>query len=303
MTQVRTWIEYEDRFDAVLTHIYDHLDEPLDLVRLAEVAGFSPRHWHRIFVSAFGESLPALVKRVRLQRAVSLLVSGTMPIRRIAVECGYPDLSSFTRAFRAGTGTTPAWYRDHGKHIDLRSARVHRDPESFDVEIRTLPPIDCVAVRHHGSYLQIDRTFHDLRIWLGAHGYDLADQEMYGVFLSDPTQTAEADLEALACVTRPPGLAGELGPLSPDAVDVEYFTLRTGPYAVLTHVGAYADMPDTYAWLFGCWVPHAGRRLSDDPVVEHYVTSPRDGAPIGMTTELLLPLASAHRVTPSHPPR
>ncbi|WP_205857505.1 AraC family transcriptional regulator, partial [Phytoactinopolyspora endophytica] len=267
------------------------VDEPLDLIRLAEIAGFSPRHWHRIFVSAFGESLPSLVKRVRIQRAMSQLVSGTMPVRRIAGECGYPDLSSFTRAFRAATGTTPARYRDSGTHVDLRLARAHRDPEAFDVELRALPPIECIAVRHRGSYLRIDRTFHDLRIWLAAHGYDLADREMYGVYISDPTRTAEADLESMACVIRPPGLTGELEPLSSDAVDVEYFTIRGGPYAALTHVGAYADMPDTYAWLFGHWVPHSGRQLADDPVVEHYVTNPQDSAPTANTVELLLPLA------------
>lgn len=290
-TPDRTWLEYEERFDAVLNHIYDHLEEPLDLIRLAEIAGFSPRHWHRVFVSAFGESLPNLVKRVRLQRAVSLLVSGTMPIREIAIACGYPDLSSFTRAFRTGTGITPARYRDHGGHIALRLARVRRDPESFHVEERTLPPIECIATRHRGSYLRIDRTFHDLRIWLTAQGIDFRDQAMYGVFLSDPTRTAEEDLEALACVTRPPGLAGEIEPLSPDAADVEYFTIRPGPYAALTHVGPYADMPDTYAWLFGCWVPHSNRQLADHPVVEHYVTSPQNATPTTMTTELLLPLA------------
>lgn len=35
---------YEERFDLVLSHVYEHLDEPLDLIRLAEVAGISARH-------------------------------------------------------------------------------------------------------------------------------------------------------------------------------------------------------------------------------------------------------------------
>ncbi len=284
------WIEYEERFDVVLTHIYDHLDEPLDMVRLAEVAGFSPRHWHRVFVSAFGESLPALVKRLRIQRAVSLLVSGTAPIREIAIECGYPDVPSFTRVFRATTGTTPADYRLTGGHADLRAARAHHDPGAFAVEIRNLPEIDCLAVRHYGSYLRIDRAFHDLRIWLAAHGYDWADVQMYGVYLSDPTLTAEADLESMACVTRPAGLTAQLRPLSPDAAPIEPVTIRPGPYAVLEHVGAYADMPDTYAWLFGCWVPHTGHRLADHPVVERYLSRPQEHGPTTNTTELLLPL-------------
>ncbi|WP_119696993.1 AraC family transcriptional regulator [Microbacterium halotolerans] len=292
MNQRETWIEYDERFDAVLTYIYDHLDEPLDLIRLAEVAGFSPRHWHRIFVSAFGESLSALVKRVRLQRAVSLLVSDTMPVRRIASECGFPDQSSFTRAFKAATGTTPARFRSSGTHVDLRMARARQDPDAFEVRVRELTQVRCIAARHRGSYLTIDRTFHELRVWLAAHGHDLADQDMYGVYLSDPTRTPESDLKSIACATVPPGISGRLEPLSPDAAQVESFTIRGGPYAGLTHIGAYADMPDTYAWLFGHWVPESGRRLADDPVVERYISSPQDSAPTSNAVELLLPLVA-----------
>lgn len=77
----REVFSYEDRFDLVLSYVYEHLDQPLDLIRLAEVAGMSARHWHRIFSAAFGESLPALVKRVRLQRAVALLADNVPSLR------------------------------------------------------------------------------------------------------------------------------------------------------------------------------------------------------------------------------
>lgn len=302
MTRARAWIEYEAGFDAVLAHVYDHPDELLDLFRLAEVAGFSPRHWHRIFVSAFGESLPALVKRVRIQRAVALLAEGAMPVRQVARECGYPDVSSFTRTFKAMTGTTPARYRDSGTHADLRLARAHGDPDAFDVQVRSVGPIDCLALRHRGSYLTIDRAFHELRVRLAALGHDLAAQEMYGVYLSDPTATAEEDLESLACVTRPQGAGGAVEPPSSGADDdgrapgVQEVTIRGGPYAVLTHVGAYADMPDTYRWFFGQWVPHHGRQLADAPVVEHYVTNPQVTAPTANRVELMLPLAGGERL-------
>lgn len=119
----REVFSYEDRFDLVLSYVYEHLDQPLDLIRLAEVAGMSARHWHRIFSAAFGESLPALVKRVRLQRAVALLADN-VPIAEVATQCGYPNVSSFTRTFRSAVGVTPGEYREHGTHVDLRIARM-----------------------------------------------------------------------------------------------------------------------------------------------------------------------------------
>ncbi|MGP9652130.1 AraC family transcriptional regulator [Glutamicibacter sp. AOP38-B1-38] len=288
----QTWISYEERFEVVLSHIYEHLGEPLDLIQLAEVAGFSPRHWHRIFSEAFGESLPSLVKRVRLQRAVILLAENR-PIREIAAVCGYPNVSSFTRAFRIGLGMTPAQYREQGGHVDLRAARMRDDPKRFEVLNTDIPAIPCLAVRHRGSFLQIDRAYHDLRLWLLANGFDPAAEEMYGIYLSDPSQTPEAELESLACVTVPKGFQSEPRPLSRESAAPTRYTIRGGPYAVFTHVGAYADMPESYAWLFGCWLPHSGRKMAEEPVVEHYITRPDEGTPVGMATELMLPLKTS----------
>lgn len=142
---------YEERFDVVLSYVYDHLDQPLDLVKLAEIAGMSPRHWHRIFAAAFGESLPALIKRVRLQRAVAMLAD-SVPVREVAERCGYPNVSSFTRAFRTAIGTTPAEYRTSGSHADLRVARVADDPRRYPVRETAIASVRCVAVRHRGSF-------------------------------------------------------------------------------------------------------------------------------------------------------
>lgn len=283
------WVSYEERFDLVLSHIYEHLDEPLNQIRLAEIAGFSPRHWHRVFSAAFGESLPSLVKRARMQHALTLL-TGDLSIRQIAVRCGYPDVSSFTRAFRATVGTTPGAYRHHGGHSSLRIARVSADPKRFPVRETTIPPIRCIAMRHRGSFFEIDRTFHDLRLWQLARGLNPETCPLYGVYLSDPSSTAEPELEALACAAVPDAWTAPALPLSPDAPSPEWFTVRGGAYATLTHVGPYADMPETYAWFFGCWVPHAQRRLSNDPVVEHYVTRPNESTPNTTATDLMLPI-------------
>ncbi|GAA3596265.1 AraC family transcriptional regulator [Klugiella xanthotipulae] len=295
--RAQDWVSYEESFDIVLDHIYEHLDEPLDLIRLARIAGMSPRHWHRVFTAAFGESLASLVKRVRIQRALTLL-TGELPIRRIASVCGYPDVSSFTRAFRSAVGVTPAAYREDGGHIELRIARITGDPQRFNVHEIEAPPIRCIAMRHRGSFLEIDRAFHDLRLWQLAQGLNPEEEQMYGVYLSDPSSTPEEQLESLACTTVPRGFTAEPRPLSHDAATPERFTLRGGPYAVLTHVGAYADMPDSYAWLLGCWVPHSQRQLSDDPILERYVTHPKESSPTDITTELLLPLSTRRSTKP-----
>ena len=64
---------YEPRLRRVIAHVHDHLDEPLDLNALAEIACLSPHHWHRIYHAMFGETLANTVKRLRLHRAAGRL--------------------------------------------------------------------------------------------------------------------------------------------------------------------------------------------------------------------------------------
>lgn len=99
-----------------------------------------------------------------------------------------------------------------------------------------------MAVRHRGSFFTIDRAFHDLRIWLLAHGMNLDACEMYGVYLSDPSHTDESELESLACVSVPESFARDLLPLSPDAPSPQWYSLRAGSYAVLTHQPPHLDL-------------------------------------------------------------
>lgn len=44
-------IGYRDAIDRATTYIQNHIDSQLELERLAEIAAFSPFHFHRIFAA------------------------------------------------------------------------------------------------------------------------------------------------------------------------------------------------------------------------------------------------------------
>src|SRR5262245_13795692 len=98
------WIEYGARMDRVIAHVFDHLDDELDLARLAEVACLSPYHWHRIYHAMKGETIAATVRRLRLHRASGWLANTGLPIEDIAARSGLGSVESFTRAFKAAYG-------------------------------------------------------------------------------------------------------------------------------------------------------------------------------------------------------
>lgn len=88
-----------------------HLDEEMDLDRLAAVAGLSKFHFARAFKAQFARSPMREVQARRLERAARLLARTRLPISEIAQSCGFSDQSHLTRSFRAAFGQTPGAYR------------------------------------------------------------------------------------------------------------------------------------------------------------------------------------------------
>ena len=99
------------RMRKVQRHIGTHLDEPIDLVALAKVAGLSPRQLERVFTRTFGETPAAYARRLRLERAAGRLRSTRATILTTALEAGAESHEAFTRMFRARFGHTPAEFR------------------------------------------------------------------------------------------------------------------------------------------------------------------------------------------------
>ena len=74
--------EYESRMHRAIAHIDKHLDEPLDLNTVAEVAHFSSFHFHRLFSAWMGETFGDYMRRRRVEVAAMRLSTQprTMPL-------------------------------------------------------------------------------------------------------------------------------------------------------------------------------------------------------------------------------
>jgi len=76
-----------------------HLDEDLSLGALAEQAGLSTFHLHRVFRTAAGETPKQYTLRLRLGRAAVMLVTGGESVLDIALACGFQSHEAFCRTF------------------------------------------------------------------------------------------------------------------------------------------------------------------------------------------------------------
>lgn len=99
-TKPNTESDYISRINAVFDHIEKNLDRDLSLDELAQVSCFSKYHFSRIFDAMVGETPFEFIKRIRLEKAASLLrMYRRQSITEIALNCGYNNLEVFSRNF------------------------------------------------------------------------------------------------------------------------------------------------------------------------------------------------------------
>ncbi|MGY5807463.1 AraC family transcriptional regulator [Rhizobium sp. LEGMi198b] len=282
MSDGTAWALYETRLRRVSAYIHEHLDDELDMEKLAEIACMSSYHWHRIYRAIYGETAAATVKRLRLHRAAGDLVNTRLSVNDIAKRSGYPNLQSFNRIFKSVYGTPPARYRNEGSHTIFEPSTQGRITVMFDVTLRILSPISLIGVAHRGSYMQIGQAFEILFGTIFARGLARPDMRMIGVYLDDPDLIAVDKLRSYACVNAGEDIAAE--------APLERRTIDGGEYAVLRHKGPYADMYKAYQWLYAEWLPASGRQLRDAVMFEEYLNNPRDVPPTELLTEIHMPL-------------
>src|SRR5512147_2341186 len=203
------WLDYGERMDRVTAYVFDHLDDALDLNKLAEVACLSPYHWHRVYHAMRGETIAATVRRLRLHRATGWLTHTAMPIEEIAEKSGFGSVESFTRIFKAAYGTPPAKYRRDGSHRQFDSAAQDRSPAMYKIEIRTPKQTPAATISHTGSYMEIGRAFEKLLGTLAARNLLSPGLRMFGIFYDDVASVPEAELCSRAAIVSAQPLPAE----------------------------------------------------------------------------------------------
>lgn len=276
--------DYAERLERVFLWLADHLDDTLDLTRLAAVACLSPYHFHRVYRSMQGETAADTVRRLRLHRAAVELITGELPIPRVARRAGYGSQEAFTRAFKAAYRVPPARYR--ASFVPAQTAHRQEDAmettTTYEATIRTTPALRVAALPHRGEYQSIGSTFERLMALAAGQGLLGADTRTFGIYYDDPMATPVSALRSDACVVIPEGRT--------PTGDLQLREIRGGRYAVVLHVGPYAELERPYKWLYGSWLAQSGEEPADAPSVEAYLNDARVVPPTGLETEIWLPL-------------
>ncbi|WNB91104.1 AraC family transcriptional regulator [Bacillus sp. NEB1478] len=105
-------MNYEVCIQKTLDYIEENLHERITLEELAELACFSPFHYHRVFHFLVGETVMEYVRKRRLTHAAQRLLNSDDKVIDIALDLGFHYHESFNRAFKKFFGVSPREYRD-----------------------------------------------------------------------------------------------------------------------------------------------------------------------------------------------
>jgi AraC family transcriptional regulator len=273
----------------VVEYIDRQLDQPLDLDTMAEVAHFSPFHFHRLFSAWMGETLGDYLRRRRIEvAAMRLVAQPRVPVFHIALSVGFGSAEAFARAFRARFGCSPtSWRMQRAEHRSANGnlCQVNRkmsqapsavsskhgtshNPQleaSMNVTLFDRQPTTVAYLRHLGPYGEPISLFWQKTVypWLVTNG--LLDHPRYGISHDDPSITAPEKCRYDACVEVPPQFVS-----SGKAFKT---SIAGGRYAVLSFKGTVAEVGGAWAALLRDWLPSSGLQLDARPCFEYYPKS------------------------------
>ncbi|MEM6744677.1 MAG: AraC family transcriptional regulator [Pseudomonadota bacterium] len=286
MNRLSKPLDHADRLERVLSHIRAHLDDALDLERLAEVACLSPHHFHRLYRAVLGETAAQTVRRLRLHRAAVALARSDAPIPRLARQAGYGSLEAFSRAFSKAYGLPPAAYRRRGVAGHTRPPFIqesHMTDPTQAVTVGHRPALRLAGYVHVGPYEEIGEGFERLFAQAGARGAAPGSARCFAIYYDDPEAKPPAELRSFA------GMEVDAGFEPWDGLDI--VDIPAGETAAYLHVGPYADLPQAYQSLYGRWLPQSGREPADRPAYEEYLNDCTALPPSEWQTRINLPLA------------
>jgi AraC family transcriptional regulator len=104
-------LNYAECIQRTLDYIERNMDQQITLEQLAEIACFSPFHYHRVFQAMAGESVMNYIRKRRLTSAAEKLFFTEDKVIDIAISVGFQYQESFNRAFKKVYGVSPKQYR------------------------------------------------------------------------------------------------------------------------------------------------------------------------------------------------
>ena len=287
--QDKTFNYYRQKTEEVLSYINNHLDEELNISRLADMFCISFFHFHRIFKSVLKEPLGSYIKRMRLDTSLKLLRYSEEPVKDIALKIGYNDLSAFSKAFSKEFGISPAEFRNDksillSTNIDYAFKSRERPVVNINPRFIVLPDKEAAGINVTGLYggPEVSKAWDELEKFVISNKLFSWKTELFSIYYDDPDMTPAEECKSDICIVT--HRKSEL------PLPIKQMKITGGRFAVFRFKGPYEKLWDFYNYIYGTWLLESDVKLRNSPSLEKYISYSEKMNPEKYVTEIYLPV-------------
>ncbi|MCM1988859.1 AraC family transcriptional regulator [Oceanirhabdus seepicola] len=304
MTNSQSKKEYLRRIYKVQDYIETHLYDSLNLQELAVVAGFSKFHFHRIFKGIVQEPLSQYVNRLKLERAVFLLIHRPdMTVTDIAYHFGFADSAVFSRTFKNHYKVSPNHYRNqysknrkdpyklsqYNEGVSKIEGKSKGELVQGNVEILMVDNINVAYLRHIGTYKDLAITFSEVLEKLFKYAKDqnltiFEKTKVLTVYHDNPEFAKEDQLRTSLCMTIADNVVVE------ENSDIGSMMIPSGKYAVGHFDIFQKEYSGAWDFMYSEWLSNSGYQPRDSFAFEVYNNDPNTHPQNKHLVDIYLPI-------------
>lgn len=304
MSNIQSQTEYLRRIHKVQDYIEENLNNTFVLSELADIAGFSKYHFHRIFSAITKETLLQYISRIKMERSAFFLVHRPeITVTDIAYHFGFADSAVYSRAFKNYYSVSPTEYRhQHSKNCKVLSdysqynestsnKTIGSDTmeiKASNVEVLVIENMRMIYTRYTGSYQGLAAAMPGMMERL--YGFGMSQNllepgktKIMTVYHDNPEMTDETQLRTSLCMTIPNTAKieekGDIGSMS-----------ISGKYAVGHFELTQNEYTAAWQYMYGEWLPGSGCQPRDAFPFEVYVSDPTQNPGGKQLIDIYLPV-------------
>ena len=229
--------EHFKRIRKVLIYIDENINEELSLEKLAEIATYSPFHFHRIFRAVTSETLQEYITRKRLEKsAMMLALKKNTSLEEIYTQFGFKSNANFSKTFKKYYGISPTEFRKNSPEkfskITQNVSKIGQKEVVFEqylynlnlienfmeenakIEVKEMPEIHLASVLSIGVQ-NIENSYNKLINWaISKNLFPRENVKMITVYHDSFKVTAPDKVRIHACMLldEPIKTDGEISP-------------------------------------------------------------------------------------------
>jgi len=281
--QVTREVHYE-AVNKIKAYIDEHLNAPIDIDELCRIANLSFYYLRRIFKEITGENVGSYIQRLRLDYIAHKLISTPLSVQEVLEQTTYQTRSSLAKAFRKQFGISMSDYRERYRQISMTEDGIQAFSE-LQPHVKKLNSVKTICFPVEGNYrskANYPEAWKKIIHYKERHLVGSYAGNYLSISQDNPQVTAQQQCRFYLGVL----INGEHKPHG----EYRMLEIPSGLYAVFTHKGDYAALPELYRSIYEEWLPQSKYAQSNSLSFEIYRNTPTEAIVSQLVTDVYIPI-------------